>query len=541
MPHSFDKAAKDHLTQGITDADMEAIWKVAERRNEIIIFRATGPWPNKYIQLGVCPTKDMGVKGKSSTWGPMAGLIPLDSELSKAMDDEGVKSGTKYNADALAKGKVKGVPLTLEDKFLTLLSKEKLQDDKNFPARTAIDEVRVVPDRPNVRYIFAEKRDGKVTGKPKDWVFLATRKDAKDPWSIGYFEKAGNDKAYKVLLDPKPEGKAAREELEKTAKPVLVLARPAKVEYFMTGDYDLFMVCPQWGAFGSKDIRMHRFMDDPAFMKRMVLYQAEIDPRMSKTVEDCYKGIKAQWLKEKDAKTYKGFLANKIDLERQAKGMEQALKAGEESMKIVCSAGCVDPKKDNDPLEFKPDDPHCKGKGGACKAPAMVWLICAKLCLGTVKDSKGKPKPYTFQPTDEKCPKCKGPPSAPAKAMRDYEDGDTVGNVTFRLLEVIAELNKEMKANDFNKRVHHNAESGRFHAPADITEAFPLTVFHPNKPALHEAGFKFKMAIIDDLKDLKDYLSAIFKAGYFVPLNHAWEIKNLREDLEMVQEAVGAT
>src|SRR5688500_12544858 len=105
MPHRFDDAAKKHLTQGMTPGDIDAVVRVANKRNEIIIFRATGPWPRKYIETDECPTKDMGVKGKSSTWGPMAGLVPVDAMLSKAIKDEDVKSGREANKKALAGGK----------------------------------------------------------------------------------------------------------------------------------------------------------------------------------------------------------------------------------------------------------------------------------------------------------------------------------------------------------------------------------------------------------------------------------------------------
>jgi hypothetical protein len=58
---------------------------------------------------------------------------------------------------------------------------------------------------------------------------------------------------------------------------------------------------------------------------------------------------------------------------------------------------------------------------------------------------------------------------------------------------------------------------------------------HPKRAGLEEYGFKFKYAIIDDLEDLKKYFLDIFAAGYFVPLNHAWEIKTLNQTLLNLQ------
>ncbi len=523
MPHSLDDACKKHLTQGMTPEDLEATFKVCEKRGEIIVFRATGPWPRKYIETDECPTKDMGVKGKSSTWGPMAGLVPVLADFSKAMKAEDVKKGNEANKKALDGKKVVASHLTLTDAMITRLMTEKLQDDKTGAARTAIASTKKPDNDPLRLYIFAEKRDGSVVGTPKDWVFLA-KKDSATAKEFKIYHFLGDDKAYKVLLGG---SKADRDAMEGEAEPLMVLARPAKPNAFMTGDYDLMFICPRWADWGTKDKRSDNFMDDPKYEARMKAFQNEIDPRMAKTFEEAFKAAEKLRIDASDAKKYKGWLKGKIDLERQAKAREAVLKAGQESTKIVCSGGCIDLAHDNDPLEFRPTDESCR----VCKKPAMIWLVCAKGCKGDVKDKAGKPKPYVFKPTDDKCPKCQGPPASAKRSMRDFEDGDTVGNVTFRVLEVIAALNKEMGATEFNRRVHHNQEAGRFHAPSDITEAFPLTVIQPNDPVLHKAGYKFKFAIIDDLEDLKTYLETIFELGWFVPLNHAWEIKNLNKVL----------
>ncbi|MEZ0227202.1 MAG: anthrax toxin-like adenylyl cyclase domain-containing protein [Planctomycetota bacterium] len=520
MPHSYDDATKKHLTQGMTAKDLDATARVCDKRGEIIVFRATGPWPRKYIETDKCPTKDMGVKGKSSTWGPMAGLVPVLADFSKAMKAEDVKKGNEANKKALDGKKVVAMHLSLTEAMLDRLLTEKYQDDKTAPPRTAISVLKKPDGDPLRIYIFCEKRDGSAIGTPKDWVFFGKRAAAKDEFEIYHF--LGDDKAYKTLLGG---GKPEREAVEKTGKPLEVLARPGN-DNPMTGDYDLMFICPPWADWGTKDKRSDNFMDDPKYEARMKAFQTEIDPRMAKTFEDAFKAAEKIREAASDAKKYKGFLKGKVDIERQIKGKEAAFKAGQDSMKIVCSGGCIDLAHDNDPLEFRPDDESCR----VCKKPAMVWLVCAKGCKGDVKDKAGKPKPYVFKPTDEKCPKCQGPPVSAKRSMRDFEDGDTVGNVTLRVLEVIAALNKEMGATEFNRRVHHNQEAGRFHAPADITEAFPLTVIQPNDPVLQKK-WKFRLAIIDDLEDLKTYLESIFELGWFVPLNHAWDIKNLNKAL----------
>lgn len=66
----------------MTKADMRACKQVADRHNEVIIFRSTGPWSKRWIEKGY-PTKNFHVKGKSSDWGPQAGLVPYDGYFSK--------------------------------------------------------------------------------------------------------------------------------------------------------------------------------------------------------------------------------------------------------------------------------------------------------------------------------------------------------------------------------------------------------------------------------------------------------------------------
>jgi hypothetical protein len=60
----------------------EAISNVAVQRNEVILFRPVNPHSTDLIRRNAA-TKSMHIKGKSSDWGPHAGLIPIDPKLSK--------------------------------------------------------------------------------------------------------------------------------------------------------------------------------------------------------------------------------------------------------------------------------------------------------------------------------------------------------------------------------------------------------------------------------------------------------------------------
>ena len=64
-----------HSQNGMTRADMLATKLVAQRLDEVIIFRSTGPWAKRWLERGY-PSKNFHVKGKSSDWGPHAGLRP---------------------------------------------------------------------------------------------------------------------------------------------------------------------------------------------------------------------------------------------------------------------------------------------------------------------------------------------------------------------------------------------------------------------------------------------------------------------------------
>jgi hypothetical protein len=83
---------------------MEATALVANRQGEVIIFRSTGPWAKRWLERGY-PSKNFHVKGKSSDWGPQAGLVPYNGLDSKVGYDPGkAEKGTKANIEGLHSG-----------------------------------------------------------------------------------------------------------------------------------------------------------------------------------------------------------------------------------------------------------------------------------------------------------------------------------------------------------------------------------------------------------------------------------------------------
>jgi len=103
------------------------------------------------------------------------------------------------------------------------------------------------------------------------------------------------------------------------------------------------------------------------------------------------------------------------------------------------------------------------------------------------------------------------------------EDPDR-GNLTPRIMEVIRALVSAMGGTF--PRVHHNAESGRPFAPG-AEDGFPLTTFHPRRDI---GGYPFLNAIINDIGDLREYFTRLYKGGYYPPRNHAWNMPSLRDD-----------
>lgn len=225
-------SSDNHPQQGMTPEDMRTIERVAARRNEIIMFRDTGCWSRPYIALGH-PTKPFHIKGKSSDWGPMAGCIPWNSEYSKAFKDADIAKGIKANKESLnSKGVAQTIPLRVTEQFY--------QDNllrKQGPLNKAPIE-RVTEPRAGIRYYFCEKPNDDPSLPGKKYVLFGRKTDA-GLWEIYTFGKDS--------------GKLAERELflkEANAERIDVMAHYVSGKS-ITGDYDLFAICPSWDSFGS--------------------------------------------------------------------------------------------------------------------------------------------------------------------------------------------------------------------------------------------------------------------------------------------------
>lgn len=239
----YPDSSQDHPDQGMTPADMRAAQRVAARRDEIIMFRDTGAWSRPYIARGH-PTKPFHVKGKSADWGPQAGLVPLNSEFSKAFSVEAVAKGIAANKHAIAGNYARPIPLLLTEQFIMT----ELTGPKGSGGRPPID--RISRPRPDVMYFFCTKPNDNPTAAGKPYVLFG-RKAKGIEWQIFSFP-----------LDAMHEGERALFLRESAGEPLLVMTVPG-AEIPITGDYDLFAICPAWTDYGGADRKMDPTLDDP--------------------------------------------------------------------------------------------------------------------------------------------------------------------------------------------------------------------------------------------------------------------------------------
>jgi hypothetical protein len=222
-----------HSQNGMTRADMEATALVANRQGEVIIFRSTGPWAKRWLERGY-PSKNFHVKGKSSDWGPHAGLVPFNGVYSKVGYDPGkAEKGTKANIEGLHSGFAAKETLVLTADQI----EEQINRPEGSPARSAIEFKTQVPNSKDL--LLLARR----SGDQQRVLFRAFSKG--DHFDIHVYPKTGNLATNPIkVLDSDPTGKES-EPLEVMISNEIGAGMP------MTGDYDLFAVCPSWAQYGS--------------------------------------------------------------------------------------------------------------------------------------------------------------------------------------------------------------------------------------------------------------------------------------------------
>ncbi|MFT5707845.1 MAG: hypothetical protein ACI9ES_002146 [Oceanospirillaceae bacterium] len=217
----------NHPENGMPIADMEACSRVADKLNEVIIFRSTGPWSMRWIKRNY-PTKNFHVKGKSSDWGPQAGFVPYKGEYSKVgHDTEKAAKGTKANDKGMREKFAGKTHLTLSLDELQI----QLTKPAGKPSRNAIYYMNRIPDS-------------------EDYLLFGTRSGDRQPFA---FRAVKSGPAYKIYVYSRKAGMIPKKLMFENPDPLEVMtsSEVGAGNKPMTGDYDLMAVCPTWGDYGS--------------------------------------------------------------------------------------------------------------------------------------------------------------------------------------------------------------------------------------------------------------------------------------------------
>lgn len=229
-----------HVDNGMTMEDMVACKLVADRLNEVIIFRSTGSWSMRWIEWHY-PTKNFHVKGKSSDWGPQAGFVPYLGKYSKVGRDEiKAKEGTAANQDGIDHKFAAQVQLTLKYDELMM----QVNDAAGNPPKKAVADLWPIDKSKDLLLRALRSGDDKPFSFRAVWekgdsyaLFVYTGKD--NAATLRYKSAAANG-----VFDPG---------LKAEFEPLMVMTSAEKGadNRPMTGDYDLMAVCPPWHDYGA--------------------------------------------------------------------------------------------------------------------------------------------------------------------------------------------------------------------------------------------------------------------------------------------------
>ena len=224
----------NHVENGMTLADMRASKRVADRLNEVIIFRSTGPWSKRWIEQGY-PTKNFHVKGKSSDWGPQAGLVPYEGFFSKVGHDAAKAArGTAANNRGLHSGFAGKIPLIMTRNQI----REAETRIEESPARVAVDSAQAIDGGQDLLLMATRPGDSAKIA------FVAKHRPGDGRYDIKTFGNSVIGTSPFVVRDKLQKG-------EPLTPLEVMTSNEVGAHEPMTGDYDLFAVCPRWADYGS--------------------------------------------------------------------------------------------------------------------------------------------------------------------------------------------------------------------------------------------------------------------------------------------------
>ncbi|MDD0976408.1 anthrax toxin-like adenylyl cyclase domain-containing protein [Pseudomonas fontis] len=215
---------KDHT--GIVTSHLARLQAVAKAQNCVIAIRPVENAATGLIESG-SPTKNLHIKGKSSNWGPQAGAITVNQAFSKLEAKlERLDAFNEQVGKCISEGHAFSIPL--------VVSKQRIND---LLAMGCLTESRSTDD-PNLVKLSARA--------PSDALYE--------------FD------AYKRSDGPDPEY-----EIFQQGRPLMVLSDKAEGKP-LTADYDLLLIAPHIGDYGSQDKLDIPDVDHDTFKKRMDQY-----------------------------------------------------------------------------------------------------------------------------------------------------------------------------------------------------------------------------------------------------------------------------
>jgi hypothetical protein len=229
---------------GMTRGDMEAATRSAQTLGELIVFRSTGPWAKRWLELGY-PSKNFHVKGKSSDWGPQAGLVPFLGEYSKVGHIKAeAEDGTAKNRDGEHSGAAARTQLVLTRDQISVQQNRPEQS----PPRTALDQVIAVEGTESLVLVARRPGDGRTV------CFVARKQANSQAFAIFAPPMEGTNASPVLVVDRLKSGRA--EQLRLTPFEVMASRESGADLKPMTGDYDLLAVCPTWADYMSRSTRV---------------------------------------------------------------------------------------------------------------------------------------------------------------------------------------------------------------------------------------------------------------------------------------------
>lgn len=218
---------------------MEAIQEVCQEESVFLMLRPSEAATGRLIDLGFA-TKSMDVHDKSSNWGLGAGFVPCVLAFSKKLGGEpNLKIVDKMQAEEGKHGEAQAKQLNLsDDAFNDLLAANHFDfTDKDTGKIYETKEVQVKGGDPNLTYYQSERKPDVVFARNEqgDVFWQAVNAD-----EAGALQLEGNKTEFMVWAYDVTNANTGKTELKE-----------------VTGDYDMWMVCPHQVAAGAEEYISH--------------------------------------------------------------------------------------------------------------------------------------------------------------------------------------------------------------------------------------------------------------------------------------------